>query len=108
MMAQNMDVVKRMIDSGVRPVRPNHVFLMLDEIQVETKLPSGIIVPVSTVKDEPMRTATVISAGSKVTTVKRMDRVMIGKFIGLEIPHEDSSTCKMVLVSEDQIDAMIE
>ena len=107
MMGPNDTVVKRVMEKGIKPAVSDRVILLIDEIKKELKLPSGIIVLQVTAEETSTRSATVIAIGDEVKSVSKGDRIVLGKFYGLAIPHEDSDTCKMVVVSEDQIDALL-
>lgn len=108
MMVQRKDVIEKIKAWGASPARRDGVFLVLDEIQRESKTPAGLIVLDQTTIQQDTRQATVVGVGKDVRGVRVDDRVVIGKYYGVEVPHGDSRACKMVLVSEDQIDALIE
>jgi len=107
MMFPNKDVIKKVKGLGLRPVRGDGVFLLIDEIKTETKTDAGIIVLDQTTVQNPMRYGTVISVGKDVRELKPDDRVVLGKYYGVAIPHDDSSVCKLLSISEDQVDMLI-
>jgi len=106
-MVQRKDVVKTIRNLKLRPVRKDGVFLLLDEIAGE-QTSGGIYLPPDTQQGEVYRYATVISVGDMVVDVAPGHRVLVGKYYGQEIKHEDSSICKLVMVSQDQIAAKID
>lgn len=105
---QNSEVISRVEGRGMIPVLPKGVFLLLDEMDRETMSPGGIILLPETTGDEATRQATVVSVGKDVQLVKKKDRVLVGKYYGQQIPHDDDEVCKLILVTEDQIEALIE
>lgn len=107
-MGPNKEVIKKIFEWGIKPVVCNQVILLIDEIAREKKLSSGVIVPQALEDATDIRMATVINVGADVTVVKSGDRVVVGKYYGIAIPHEDNNICKLVVISDDQIDAILE
>ena len=67
-----------------------------------------MIILAPTLRDTDSRQATVVGVGFDVNSVRVDDRVLIGKYYGTEIPYDDSNVCRLVMVSEDQVLAVIE
>lgn len=107
MMVPNNSVIEKVFEMGLKPTVSDRVILLLDEIKAEVELDSGVIVLKATAQESPMRTGTVIAKGEDVVAVEQRDRVVLGKFYGWAIPYEYSDVCKMIVVSEDQIDALV-
>jgi hypothetical protein len=106
---QRDDVRKQISEElgEIRPVLKNGVLLLLDEVNGEQCRDSGIILLDGVTRDLPYRYATVLAIGGSVRSVATDDRVILGKFFGKEIPYRHSSVCKLAVVSEDQIDAIL-
>jgi co-chaperonin GroES (HSP10) len=102
------DILNKIIKSGMRPVLRMGVLLLWDEVSREIATEGGIILPPVVVENDNYREATVVRVGRDINVLSSGDRVLVGKFYGTEIKHEDSDTCKLVLVSGDQIAALIE
>jgi co-chaperonin GroES (HSP10) len=101
-------VAKTKEDFGfIRPALPMGVILIFDEIVRETKTEAGVILLAQNAKNFNFRFATVLAVGKKVTSVSFGDRVVISVYMGKELEYQYSHVCKMKLVSEDQIDAII-
>ena len=84
------------------------MLLLYDEEPAYSQRPSGLVLPGTVAASKKYeRTATIIAVGSEVTLVKSGDRVLINKAYGLEVPHEDMGVCRLVRVSEDQIEAVL-
>lgn len=107
MMIQNKDVLKKVRKMGLRPARRDGVLVLLDEI-VESKTKTGILLLADGSNNERFRTGTVIGVGNEVKELHALDRVLLSKYLGLQIMHDDSYRCRLVFVSEDQIDAIME
>ena len=103
---EEIEKIKREL-GNIRPVRKYGVFLVLDEILREEKTPGGLIVLHSYSEGLGYRMATVLSTGVR-TTVKPGDRIVIGKYYGKAFDIQPSMKCKLIYISEDQIDAIEE
>jgi co-chaperonin GroES (HSP10) len=101
------DIESKIFSLKLRPARRDGVILLRDEI-AESVSPGGIIIPDVGQDRAKHRHATVISIGTDVREISSGDRVLVSAFCGIEIKHDDSHLCKMVLVSQDQIDAVID
>jgi chaperonin GroES len=64
----------------------------------DTITESGILLP-SHLKETPSE-GTVVAVGPKVKSVKTGDRVLIGKYIGVEITVDDK---KLILMREEEV-----
>ena len=102
------DLVEFVCNKRLRPVRRDGVFILLDEIKTETISPGGVILVSKTMEGDGIRKGTIISVGDKVVGLKILDRVLLSKYYGNEIPYEYSSSCRLIFVSADQIDATVE
>lgn len=87
-------------------MRPLHDRVVLERVEQEAKTPGGIFIP-DVAKEKPIE-ATVIACGPGrvsdgllvVVTVKPGDKVLIGKYAGIELEHGGK---KYVVVREDEI-----
>jgi co-chaperonin GroES (HSP10) len=93
---------------SIRPPRDNWVILLHDEIVRENETEEGVVVLAQRADNLKYRPATVIGVGPRVHSLAEGDRVVLSKFVNVQIPHPWSQTCKMVLASEDQVDAKYE
>lgn len=101
-MARRTDVEKKLI-GHYRAPRPNVLLVLHDEMKTETTTKGGLIVPADAALARVERVGTVISCGSKIQGVKTGDRVLMDKRLGITMRHEDEDSCRMVMVSQDQI-----
>lgn len=107
---QNIEVVQRIHETigHLKPVRKDGVFLVHDEMPNEVVTDSGLIVLQRTTRNLKYRQGTVISVGESVHSVKPMDHVVLYSFMGKEVDLGYDLDAKVLLVSEDQIDGIIE
>ena len=101
------DIESKIFSLKIKPAKKDCAILLLDDIN-DSVSPSGIIIPASQEERQKHRHATVISAGTDVKEISPGDRVLVSAFCGIEIKHDDSHLCKMVQVSQDQIDAVMD
>ena len=101
------DIESKILSLKLKPARRDGVILLQDEV-ADSISPSGVIMPASQEERQKHRHATAISVGQDVKEISAGDRVLVSAFCGIEIKHDDSHLCKMVLVSQDQIDAVMD
>lgn len=96
------DFLKESFPNGLRPARRDGVLVLTDE--PDEKI--GLII----VQSDPMPfyKATIFSIGPDVKEVKPGDRVLLGKYYGTKIDVPLDSKCILKLVSENQIDAILD
>ena len=106
---QRPDVISQIKEElgNIRPPRDNWVILLHDEIVREKETEGGIFVLAEHADTLKYRIATVLGAGKDVLTLAEGDRVVVSKFVNTQIPHPWSDICRMVLASEDQVDATL-
>jgi co-chaperonin GroES (HSP10) len=90
----------------LRPAISRGVILLCDEVEGESMTEGGVVLLASEAKDYIM--ATVMSVQDDVYSLEPGDRVVVGKFYGKEIPHKNDGVCKMKIVTDDQIEAVLE
>lgn len=106
-MARRTDVEARLFTTHKAP-RSDVLLVLYDEIPTDVQRPSGLILPGSVVATSRLeRVGTVISVGSKVKGLEQGERVLMNRRYGIEIPHEAMATCKLVMVSADQVLALL-
>jgi co-chaperonin GroES (HSP10) len=110
MFKQRYDVIEdiRVELGSLRPAISRGVILLCDEVEGESMTKGGVVLLASEAKDVSYIMATVISVQDDVYSLGPGDRVVVGKFYGKEIPHENDGVCKMKLVTDDQIEAVLE
>ena len=108
MFKKRPDIIAYILDTmgQIKPLMRRGVILIWDEIEKETRSDGGIILLNS--EDIDYRYATVIGVAGDVVSLKSGSRVVVGKFYGSEILYAHSSVCKMVIVTEDQIEAVLD
>lgn len=107
---QRPDLIKEAqeaIGEGARPYVKRGLFIIWDEIPGHAQSAAGIIMPPQATENLDHRQATVLAVAPDVSTLKVGDRVIINKFIGTDIPYQYGNICKLKIVSEDQIDALL-
>jgi len=107
---QRVDLIQAAIEAigpGARPYVKRGVFLVWDEVVGHAQTALGIIMPPQSTEDLAYRYATVIAVAPDVESVRVNDRVIVGKFMGTEINYEYGRICKIKIVSEDQLDAVL-
>jgi hypothetical protein len=98
-----------------RPVRHDGVLVLLDEFlgldgEIRDRLDAGkdySDTDLYTVNSK-LYPATVISVGGKVQFLKPGNRVVLGRGYGYCIGHEDFVICEFKIVTENQIELLIE
>ena len=101
------DIIEKLIASKVRPVRKDGVFILEDDMVSETLTSCGIILLPKTDLGST-RKATVVSVGQSVKDLKPNDRVVYQKAYGNPIPHEDDMFCRLLYVTVNQIEGVID
>jgi co-chaperonin GroES (HSP10) len=101
------DIEAKFFERKIRPVRKDGVMILCDEENVEETLDSGIIVPVKPSHDRLM-TATVLGVGKHVQELVPGSRIMVNRAYGHPIPHDDARYCKFTMITQDQIELLIE
>lgn len=106
-MARRKDVEAKLI-GRLQPPKPDILLFLYDEEPAYTQRPSGVWIPGGqSVRFRWDRVGTVIAIGSKIKGLKAGDRCLIRKGYGLEVPHEDMGVCKLVRISQDQLEAKL-
>lgn len=106
-MARRADVEARLFVTHKAP-RSDVLLVLYDEIPNYVTRPSGLILPGGAVSANRLeRVGTVISVGLKVRGLEQGNRVLMNRRYGIEIPHEDMATSKLVMVSADQVLAIL-
>jgi co-chaperonin GroES (HSP10) len=106
-MARHKEIERKIVSSKIRPVRKDGVFVLWDEIPKEVVADSGVVIPGDAAMMREDRIGTVVAVGVEAGGVQVGNRVLMHKGYNFEIPHDDSATCRLVYVSEDQIDAVM-
>ena len=106
-MTRCKDVEDKLIGK-IRPSKPDLVLFLYDEESAYTQRASGIWIPGGQeAKHRWDRVGTVIGVGSKIQGLKPGDRCLIRKGYGLEVPHENMGSSKLVRISQDQLEAVL-
>ena len=107
-MARRKDVEGKLIGQIGSP-RPDIVLFLFDEEPAYIARKSGLLIPgtMSTLKGRWDRVGTVIAFGSKVQGLNRGDRALVRKGYGLEVPHENAAECKLVRISQNQMEGIL-
>lgn len=110
MFKQRHDVVEEIrVELGtLRPAISRGVILLCDEVEGESMTEGGVVLLASEVKDISYIMATVMSVQDDVYSLEPGDRVVVGKFYGKEIHHKNDGVCKMKIVTDDQIEAVLQ
>ena len=107
-MARDVDAERLFTDKKFRPARRDGLILLVDrdvDGREERVTPGGVVVQVPL---GDMRRATVIGVGDHIKDVSSGDRLMIHKAYGLRIEHGLGEQHKLILVTWNQIEAVIE
>ena len=105
-MARRKDIEQEVISKYKAP-RPDVLLVLHDEIPLQVKLASGVVLPQNLGnKTRVENSGTVISVGEKIKGLKVGDRVLMDKRYGARIPHEYMETSMLVLISEDQVEGL--
>jgi len=107
-MGRRKDVEDKLIGK-VKSPKSDIVLFLYDEEPAYVKRKSGLFVPgtMSVLQSRWDRVGTIIAVGSRVQGLEPGDRVLVRKGYGLEVPHEHMAECKLVRISQDQIEAMV-
>lgn len=106
-MARRIDIEKKLISKYKAP-RGNVLFVLHDEVEELAETTGGILIPHAVENKHMHRVGTVIAAGSGIGSLSVGDRVLMDKRYGINVTHEDQVQCRMVMVSEDQVEAKLE
>lgn len=104
---RRVDIECEIIKMGYRPVRKDGVLILEDDYKSQEKNKNGVYVD-NTDESFNFRRATVISTGEYVSGLNVGDRVLFHKAYGLPIGHGDDSFCRLLYVTANQIECLIE
>jgi len=106
-MARRKDIEEQTIKTFKAP-REDVLLVLYDELPIQVMLGSGILLPGDLgAKTKVERVGTVVSVGVKIRTLKVGDRVLMDKRYGITLPHEHMEACRLIMVSEDQVEAVL-
>ena len=107
-MARRTDIEDSVLERCLRPARKDVLFVLEDELDVDEKTSGGVFIVSRVKKNTQARFATVVSVGDDIVDLHVGDRVIFNRAYGNRIPYEWDQVCRLLYLSVDQLEAVIE